>query len=393
MSTTFTTVQDATSQRAESEKLNASRIPDCNAQCYSSTGLNPDTGEGSSLDAGSLIGNFASAPYEYDKDSALGDESAITDELATTNDSALANEDEGNDSGLPEEDTKPNHLVDAICMATKECVTGSGHHRQVISHIFGRNKNCTRDLRGNWIMWCRQHYQRFCYRANKEGGNWALSQLSLARDQLQKFEAAGIVRSWTIALRKREQDALDAENTALLVAGSSVATVTDTVWERFLVPYLGHDKTFADVRDVLDAIEEEFDTPEYMAREKKKKVFPGVEFLATLPEAKVQKPAAKVKMAKSTPKVASTKAATTKATSNKVASTKAIPTKAQITMATSSKPPVTPTTKQAVAPRLGSFKRKAPSSDDTAYDTTETPAVPRKKRRLAHASSITNTAG
>ena len=39
-------------------------------------------------------------------------------------------------------------------------------HRKVVSHIFGRNKACTRKLPENlWRLWCRKHYQRFKYRA------------------------------------------------------------------------------------------------------------------------------------------------------------------------------------------------------------------------------------
>lgn len=411
MPTTFTTIQQAlAAERVDSDKLNASPASKSQARSDSGAGLSSESDAGSNLDQGSEAGSFVSALTENDIGSALGNDSALGDDAilgddstlgdnsaaadsAMTNDSALADIDNDNNSGLADEDTKTSHPVDEICMATKECVTGSGHHRQVISHIFGRNKKCTRGLAGHWIMWCRQHYQRFCYRASKEGGNWALSQLSLARAQLQKFEDADIVRDWSISLRKREQDALDVENTALLVAGAVTATGTDTVWERFLVPFCGHGKTFAEVRDVLDAIEEEFETPEYMAREKKKKVFPGVEFLPTFPEAKKQKEAAKVTVDKPTSKAASTKTKSTKAASTKSASTKAANTKATSTKAAStknatSKPTTTPT-KQALAPRLGSFKRKAPFINATAYDATKSPPTHHKKRRLARASDVT----
>ena len=54
-------------------------------------------------------------------------------------------------------------------------------HRKVVSHIFGRNKACTRKLPENlWILWCRKHYQRFKYRA-EDAENWHTIQLGLVR--------------------------------------------------------------------------------------------------------------------------------------------------------------------------------------------------------------------
>jgi len=342
MSTMITNIEDSPAlQRVEPDMVTAGPGSKSNAYPESDAGISHEFNTGSSPDSGSAVGSPESALTEVDDQSALA-----VDEI----DSTLPTN--HNDSTVAANDIKTSHPVDEICMATKECVTGSGHHRQVISHIFGRNKKCTRALAGFWIVWCRQHYQRYCYRANKEGGSWALSQLSLVRAQLEKFEEAGIVRNWTIALRKKDQDALDVENTALLVAGSSAATGTPAIWERFLVPYLGHGKTFAEVRDVLDAIDEEFETPEYMAREKKK-VFPGVEFLATFPEGKAEKAAAKVRVTKSAPK----------------------PTATPNAKATSSRP---------------SFKRKAPSTNTnaTAYAATISPESQHKRRRLVHGSDI-----
>ncbi|KAL6721466.1 hypothetical protein ACLMJK_000569 [Lecanora helva] len=51
------------------------------------------------------------------------------------------------------------------------------------------------------------------------------------------------------------------------------------VWERFLVPYLGDGKSYTDVRNVLDVIENEFYTHAFQALEHKDRQFPGVEFL------------------------------------------------------------------------------------------------------------------
>lgn len=180
--------------------------------------------------------------------------------------------------------------IDTKCVAVSTCVANSGDHRKVVSHIFGRNKACTRDLPNDlWIFWCRKHYQRFKYRA-EDSENWHIIQLGLVRNQLQTFEDWGQVRCWTITLRKAEQDALAKEDKE----GITYTNYTATCWERFLVPYLGSNKTFAHVREVLDVIEGKFNEDEYRNREKKPKTFPGVEFLPFVQKAKeVKKPAVK----------------------------------------------------------------------------------------------------
>ena len=83
------------------------------------------------------------------------------------------------------------------------------------------------------------------------------------------------------------------------------------VWERFLLSYLGTTKTFAEVRTVCDAIEREFNTPAFQARDTDKKVFPGVEFLPIFPNTKVKK--AKTMISTSTAGATKRKASGTKA--------------------------------------------------------------------------------
>ena len=188
-------------------------------------------------------------------------------------------------------DDDASQHIDTKCVAVATCVANSGDHRKVVSHIFGRNKGCTRDLPNHlWIFWCRKHYQRFKYRA-EDAENWHTIQLGLVRNQLQMFEDWGEVRTWTIALRKSEQDALAKENKNGVTTPTNYAS---SCWERFLVPYLGHNKTFAQIRQVLQVIEHKFNEAEYRNREKKSKTFPGVEFLPTVHKAKVvKKPALK----------------------------------------------------------------------------------------------------
>ena len=187
------------------------------------------------------------------------------------------------------ENDPPQH-IDTKCVAVSTCVANSGDHRKVVSHIFGRNKACTRDLPDNlWIYWCRKHYQRFKYRA-EDAENWHTIQMGLVRNQLQAFEDWGEVRSWTISLRKAEQDAITKENQN----GVTYTSYVTSCWERFLLPYLGTNKTFAQVREVLNVIDRKFNEAEYRNRDKKLKIFPGIEFLPTRQKAKeVKKPIVK----------------------------------------------------------------------------------------------------
>ena len=178
---------------------------------------------------------------------------------------------------------------DPKCVAVPTCLANSGDHRKVVSHIFGRNKARTRALPDTlWIYWCRKHYQRLKYRA-EDTESWHTRQLGLVRTQLQTFEDWGQVRSWDIELRKAENDALAKEDKQ----GVAYTNHISSCWERFLVGSLGKDKTFAEVRQVLDLIERKFNETEYRNRDKKYKTFPGVEFLPNVAQAKeAKKPAA-----------------------------------------------------------------------------------------------------
>ena len=183
-----------------------------------------------------------------------------------------------------DEDT--SQRIDTKCMAVSTCVANSDDHRKVVSHIFGRNKACTRELPDSlWIYWCRKHYQRFKYR-HEDLGTWHTRQMSLVGQQLQIFENCGQIPSWTIALRKAEHNKLAEED--------KDNDEPRTCWERFLVPYLGVNKTFTKVREVLDVIQRKFNEEEFNKRDKKSKLFPGVEFLPNIHKnKKPKKPAAK----------------------------------------------------------------------------------------------------
>ncbi|KFY38243.1 hypothetical protein V494_04440 [Pseudogymnoascus sp. VKM F-4513 (FW-928)] len=112
--------------------------------------------------------------------------------------------------------TPPLQDQHSTCMFKEGCDTGS-QPRKAVSHIFGRNKMCTRLIPEHvWVRYCRKHYQRSRYREPK---NWPRCQCDLVQKQIQRLEEwsaenerrgeGGIVRSWGLAVRKREQKRLD----------------------------------------------------------------------------------------------------------------------------------------------------------------------------------------
>ncbi|KAL2015950.1 hypothetical protein VTK56DRAFT_4506 [Thermocarpiscus australiensis] len=87
--------------------------------------------------------------------------------------------------------------------------------RKAMSHIFGRNKNCTRSIPDNvWLCLCRKHYQRARYRNNNE---YNKRLCGLVETQILRLEAwsnenrrsgtpeNGIVVDWALVVRRREQ--------------------------------------------------------------------------------------------------------------------------------------------------------------------------------------------
>ncbi|KAI0892334.1 hypothetical protein F4806DRAFT_244606 [Annulohypoxylon nitens] len=100
-----------------------------------------------------------------------------------------------------------------VCMYKDNCDTGS-QLRKAISHIFGRNKTCTRNIPSHvWVHFCRKHYQRSRYRNAQE---WARVQCDLVQTQIRRVQdwsdenkrtgQPGIVQEWSLSMRKREQN-------------------------------------------------------------------------------------------------------------------------------------------------------------------------------------------
>lgn len=98
------------------------------------------------------------------------------------------------------------------CLYEPNCDTGSTL-RKAISHIFGRNKLCTRRIPDPvWVHWCRKHYQRSRYRNVRD---YSQRQCELVVEQIQRIRdwsnrnkainSTMVVRDWTLSMRKREQ--------------------------------------------------------------------------------------------------------------------------------------------------------------------------------------------
>ncbi|KAL8801274.1 MAG: hypothetical protein Q9182_004581 [Xanthomendoza sp. 2 TL-2023] len=175
---------------------------------------------------------------------------------------------------------KPHVTVDPLCSgeAGGQCTLNSGDYRKVTSHFFGRNKRTTHQIPDEcWIKYCRKHYQRQKYRCPAD---WFETQLLLVDAQLDKMEQWGGVMSWQIDVRKKERDLISKENEYLAIHG----VLPDVVCrERFLIPYLGKDKTFAQVRNVVNVINKECD-------DTKSGTLPSFEFLPKIDERRNPRP-------------------------------------------------------------------------------------------------------
>ncbi|KAH7149530.1 hypothetical protein B0J13DRAFT_524160 [Dactylonectria estremocensis] len=139
-----------------------------------------------------------------------------------------------------------------ICMQVENCNTGSVP-RKVISHIFGRNKVCTRRIPERaWVCMCRKHYQRIRYR---KGPEFSMTQIDLVYEQIarmifwsQGLETSGgvnaegiFIRSWTFSIRKRELRRLVEMNGQDPLA-------------RWIIQSLGDGKTHDDILNIVERL-------------------------------------------------------------------------------------------------------------------------------------------
>ena len=185
--------------------------------------------------------------------------------------------------------------IDSRCQANDGdgCYLASTDHRKIVSQYFGRNKRCTQLLADRlWLVWCRKHYQQRRYNLQQEG-TWHLKKLELIRLQVKQFQDLTDIVCWDITLHKTEQVLLARENAAAEVPGANPPA--SPVWERFLEPYLGGNKTYEQLYAVLRVIEAEFQTTAFLARDNKDKDMPAIEFLPSFPKRIANKPVARPK--------------------------------------------------------------------------------------------------
>ena len=229
-------------------------------------------------DAGIQMESQESQPIENKDDN--------TDSLIDTTAKAEDGSDAENDAddGSEDEEKNPSEESDMVCQYTNPCNTGSRDFRKVISHVFGRNKRCTTQIPDEcWIIYCRKHYQRTRYRTNKVGVNQYFNvQFDSLSRQLTRMQGWGGVDSFTIEIRKKERDLLNAENKQISQLRESGGTVDGNAVnriqrcpERFLLAYAGDNKTFDEVRHLIQVMRQEVDRLGMTQ-------LPGVEFLPNI---------------------------------------------------------------------------------------------------------------
>jgi hypothetical protein len=107
------------------------------------------------------------------------------------------------------------------CNITRGMDFAAINWRKSMSHIFGRNKNCTRSIPDNVWMWvCRKHYQRARYRNDHD---YSIKLNHVVEVQILRLEAwsnynrdmnqpqNGIVVDWSLVVRRRQQLLMDEE--------------------------------------------------------------------------------------------------------------------------------------------------------------------------------------
>jgi hypothetical protein len=167
-------------------------------------------------------------------------------------------------------------------MAVPNCTTESVP-RKVISHLFGRNKVCTRRIPERvWVCMCRKHYQRIRYRT---GAEFSSTQIEMVYEQIVRmiFWSRGLenvnrtnqegitIRSWTFSIRRREVKRLADTNSRDLIP-------------RWITQSLGEGKTHDEILDVVERLRQEIQHGGL-------KEVPPVEFLPEVVDAFANPPA------------------------------------------------------------------------------------------------------
>ncbi|EGS18218.1 uncharacterized protein CTHT_0062340 [Thermochaetoides thermophila DSM 1495] len=116
-----------------------------------------------------------------------------------------------------------NIFVGTVCKFMDNCNLYSNTARipwrKALSHFFGRNKKCTRQVPENvWIVMCRKHYQRARYRNTTEYNKRLIRLIAFQVLRIENWSESnrlggtpqnGIVESWSLQPRRREQMRID----------------------------------------------------------------------------------------------------------------------------------------------------------------------------------------
>ncbi|KAJ5372406.1 hypothetical protein N7517_004412 [Penicillium concentricum] len=186
-------------------------------------------------------------------------------------------------SNKPEVDTNDNdeeHLCEFAAPCRMHPSPDGMHYRKVVSHVFGRNKAVTKLFPlGVWVHYCRKHYQRARYRADQ----WPFTQCDLLLESLSRMENWDGVESFELILRRREQMRVgrETENQATTETSNqnettsasqdqdqdhkSSGVVTRSPSRKhptaiiapvpdWLRQYVGHGKTFQEIRQIIELV-------------------------------------------------------------------------------------------------------------------------------------------
>ena len=263
------------------------------------------------------------------------------------------------------------------CSFCKDCplMSADQHERKVISHFFGRNKKCTRAIPENvWAMFCRRHYQRSRYR---NVHNFGSVQMDLIRKTVENLEDWGGIAHFELTLRKRtlmaikHEDEHDQEVEDSTTNDSPSAPKALRCADRWLITYLGKKKSFDDVYDFVDVVQEHI--------QQNKSKLPEFEILPTFKPGRMDIQEKKQKKAKKSSKPAGV---TKRSTKRKLTNSRS----ASMSIATAT-PNRTPT----LAPRLTPRTIEPRSGRGSVSHSRTMNGNPAPTRRLVRRSDLLNT--
>ncbi|KAK4121416.1 hypothetical protein N657DRAFT_128738 [Parathielavia appendiculata] len=185
------------------------------------------------------------------------------------------------------------------CLMTKDLDPATVNWRKSMSHIFGRNKNCTRSIPEHVWMWvCRKHYQRARYRNTHEFNKKLIRMVEL---QILRLEAwsnynkdrglhqEGVVVDWTLEVRRREKIRLqenrkrksrsdeddDEEDDGNESEDLSPLATDGILVPQWLLNETGSGKSTAEIQEIVARICRELDSMTLLA-------FPDIEILPNI---------------------------------------------------------------------------------------------------------------